>query len=57
MLGRVTLVLRGQPEAGQAEHEFAWVNRYAVDAYEADIDLGAWFPGAAAAATPTAAVV
>jgi hypothetical protein len=57
MLGRVSLALRGQPEAGRAEHEFAWVNRYAVEAYEADIDLGAWFPGASAAAMPTAAVV
>ena len=46
MLGHVTLSLHGVPNAGQAEHDFAWVNRYAVESYEGDIDLGAWFPGA-----------
>jgi len=46
MLGRVMVGLRAAPDAGQAEHAFAWVNRYAVEAYEADIDLGAYFPGA-----------
>ena len=43
MLGHVTVGLRDAPDAGQAEHAFAWVNRYAVEAYQADLDLGAWF--------------
>jgi hypothetical protein len=46
MLGKVTIALRQAPDAGQAEHPFAWINRYAVEAYEADIELGAFFPGA-----------
>lgn len=28
------------------EHAFAWVNRYAVEAVESDIELGFFFPGA-----------
>ena len=55
LLGRVTVGLRGAPEAGEVEHPFAWVNRYAVEAYEADIDLGAFFPGARPISTPSAA--
>jgi len=46
MVGRVTIELRTEPEVGRAEHAFAWVNRYAVESYEADLDLGAFFPGA-----------
>ena len=46
MLGHVTVGLRDALDAGRAEHAFAWVNRYAVEAYQADLDLGAWFPGA-----------
>lgn len=55
MLGRVVVELREAPDAGQAEHAFAWVNRYAVEAYEADIDLGAFFPGAATTPARSAA--
>lgn len=55
MLGRVTIELRTAPEFGQAEHAFVWVNRYAVEAYEADIDLGAFFPGARPTTTPSVA--
>ncbi|HVA87533.1 MAG TPA: hypothetical protein VNF73_14600 [Candidatus Saccharimonadales bacterium] len=28
------------------EHAFAWVNRYAVEAIESDLELGFFFPGA-----------
>jgi hypothetical protein len=31
---------------GPTAHEFAWVNRYAVEACEAALDLGYFFPGA-----------
>jgi hypothetical protein len=55
MLGRVTIELRSAPQAGQAEHGFAWVNRYAVEAYAADIDLGAYFPGARPTTAPAPA--
>jgi hypothetical protein len=55
MLGRVTVGLRSAPDAGQAEHAFVWVNRYAVEAYQADIDLGAYFPGARPTPAPTPA--
>ena len=46
LLGRVAIQLRDTPEAGHAEHAVAWINRYAVEAYQADIELGAYFPGA-----------
>jgi len=55
MVGRVVVRLRAAPEAGHAAHDFAWVNRYAVEAYEADIDLGAFFPGAVPVAVPSVA--
>lgn len=57
MLGRVQVRLHAAPGAGQAEHAFAWINRYGVEAYEADLDLGAFFPGAIPAGlAPPAAV-
>ena len=46
LLGRVAISLVGSPASGEVEHPFAWINRYAVEAYEADIELGAFFPGA-----------
>lgn len=46
LLGRVAVSLVGIPGSGELDHGFAWVNRYAVEAYEADIELGAYFPGA-----------
>jgi hypothetical protein len=55
MLGRVIVELRAAPEFGQAEHAFAWVNRYAVETYQADIELGAFFPGARPMTTPSGA--
>jgi hypothetical protein len=55
MVGRVTIRLRDAPDVGQAAHDFAWVNRYTVEAYEADIDLGAFFPGAVPIAVPSVA--
>jgi hypothetical protein len=45
MLGRVTIALRSAPDGSRVEHAFAWINRYAVESYEADLDLGAFFPG------------
>ena len=53
MVGRVTIELRSEPDIGRAEHPFAWVNRYAVETYEADIDLGAFFPGARPVIAPS----
>ena len=46
MLGHVTVGLRDAPDAGQSEHDFAWINRYAVEAYQAELDLDVSFPGA-----------
>ncbi len=46
LLGRVAVSLVGAPALGEVEHDFAWVNRYAIETYEADIELGAYFPGA-----------
>lgn len=46
LLGRVRLSLAVAPAAGEADIAFGWVNRYAVDAVSADIDLALFFPGA-----------
>jgi len=40
----VTAARSGVPAA--IEHPLAWVNRYAVEAYSAELDLAAFFPGA-----------
>jgi hypothetical protein len=47
LLGRLTVELREQGPSERAdEHDFAYVNRYAVDAVESDISLAFFFPGA-----------
>lgn len=46
MLGQVVVSLAGSGAAGQAEVPLAWVNRYVVESYEAELDLEAFFPGA-----------
>jgi len=46
MLGQAVVSVTGSSAAGQAEVELAWVNRYVVESYEAELDLGSFFPGA-----------
>ena len=46
LLGEVRLGLAGRPDDGVDEHALAWVNRYAVDRIESDLELGFFFPGA-----------
>ena len=47
LVGRATVELRSaHPTDKASEHDFVWVNRYAVDAVESDLDLGFFFPGA-----------
>jgi hypothetical protein len=45
-LANARIWLRDRPDAGVAMHEHAFVNRYAVDAVDADLMLGFFFPGA-----------
>jgi hypothetical protein len=45
-LANVRIWLRDRPAAGAATHEHAFVNRYSVDAVDADLMLGFFFPGA-----------
>lgn len=53
LLRDVVVRLLAQPDAGESEHHHALVNRYAVDAVEADIMLGFFFPGAHVLGDPT----
>jgi hypothetical protein len=46
LLRDVVVRLLGRPDAGELRHDHALVNRYTVDAVEADIMLGFFFPGA-----------
>lgn len=46
LLREVRLDLVGHPEGGSVERPHAFVNRYAVERFAADIDLGFYFPGA-----------
>jgi hypothetical protein len=46
LLRDVRIGLLEHPEIGQAEHPQGLVNRYTVDAVEADLMLGFFFPGA-----------
>jgi hypothetical protein len=46
LLGRVRVMLSGAEDGPADEHDFAWVNRYAVEEVRADIELGQYFPGA-----------
>lgn len=46
LLGSARVSLAADPAAGGVEHPLAWVNRYAVESVEADLDLGIFFPGA-----------
>jgi hypothetical protein len=46
LLGQVVVSVTGSGATGQAEVPLAWVNRYVVESYEAELDLGAFFPGA-----------
>jgi hypothetical protein len=47
LLRDVAITLIDRPDAGESHHAHALVNRYTVDAVEADIMLGFFFPGAA----------
>jgi hypothetical protein len=47
--------IRELPDAGVGEHEHVLVNRYAVEAVEADLMLGFYFPGARLQVTGEAA--
>jgi hypothetical protein len=46
LLREVRVDLLGHPEGGSVERRHALVNRYAVEAVAADIELGYYFPGA-----------
>jgi len=46
LLAGVRIALLDRPEAGEAAHAQALVNRYSVDTVEADLMLGFFFPGA-----------
>jgi hypothetical protein len=47
LLGHVTVELRDRGRStGENEHAFAYVNRYAVESVESDLELGYFFPGA-----------
>jgi hypothetical protein len=56
LLCGVRVHLAARPELGEAAHQQAFVNRYAVDAVEADLMLGFFFPGARMDAEATVAV-
>jgi hypothetical protein len=47
LLRDLRIALAERPEAGEIAVEHGLVNRYAVEAIEADLDLGFHFPGAA----------
>ena len=46
LLRDVRLDMLGHPESGSVERPHALVNRYAVERFAADIELGFYFPGA-----------
>jgi len=46
LLGEVHIGLGGHLDDGVDIHPLAWVNRYAVDRIESDLELGFFFPGA-----------
>ena len=46
LLREVRLDVLGHPEGGSVERPHAFVNRYAVERFAADIELGFYFPGA-----------
>ncbi|HEY7828564.1 MAG TPA: hypothetical protein VIB99_10030 [Candidatus Limnocylindrales bacterium] len=46
LLGEVHIGLGGRLDDGVDIHPLAWVNRYAVDRIESDLELGFFFPGA-----------
>jgi hypothetical protein len=46
LLRDVRLDLLGNPDGGSVERPHAFVNRYAVERFAADIELGFYFPGA-----------
>jgi hypothetical protein len=47
LLGQATVELRSEgPAGGYNEHQYIWINRYAVDAVQSDLELGFFFPGA-----------
>jgi hypothetical protein len=54
LLRDVVIGLIGRADGGEARHPHALVNRYTVDAVEADIMLGFFFPGARLVGTPIA---
>ncbi|MFI5255024.1 MAG: hypothetical protein ACHQ15_06175 [Candidatus Limnocylindrales bacterium] len=46
LLGQVKVSLAGSNGSPiVAEHDLAWVNRYVVDSYQAELDLDGFFPG------------
>lgn len=45
LLGQVVVTSGSRSHAVVAEHDLAWVNRYVVDAYQAELDLDGFFPG------------
>ena len=46
VLRDVRVALLAQPDSGQATHDEALINRYAVDKVDCDLMLGFFFPGA-----------
>jgi hypothetical protein len=54
LLRDVAITLIDRPDAGESHHAHALVNRYTVDAVEADIMLGFFFPGARMIGAPAA---
>ena len=46
LFGHVQVRLAGSESSGANEHAFIWVNRYAVDEVESELELGFFFPGA-----------
>jgi len=46
LLSSARVSLAGDRTGRGVEHPFAWVNRYAVESVEADLDLAVFFPGA-----------
>jgi hypothetical protein len=46
LVGRVKVGLSDDPSGGRQEHDFCWVNRYAVERVAAQIELVFFFPGA-----------
>jgi hypothetical protein len=57
LLRDVTLSLLDRPDAGSVPHAQGLVNRYTVDAVEADLMLGFFFPGARIAVDETGTTV